>query len=233
MTSEIKLTGIAAQAAGPALASAKVTSARENPAKPAVSVTAQDSAALSQAGFARAQDNRDARFESVVKARTETSLMVSAEQKLTDMKAGIESVVKRYPPYPSNSPERLALLNDVVGLRKQVEALMVPADPDKAGEAGKGEVDNERKQYLRELMGLPEWPLDNISDNELVQMLGQVDQALTAVTGTREAMWADVVDRVSDEEVKLAGEIGQRSGRELAEQAGSISQDKQALADLA
>lgn len=237
MTSEIKFTGVSAVAARPALTSAQVSSGRENSDKSgagAVSVekaAGRDEAGLRQVEFARALDTRDARYEEVLKVRTEDKQFVSAEEKLSAMKAGIESIVKRYPPYPSNSPERQALLNDVVGLRKQIEALTVPAE--NKGSAEEVKADIERKQYLRELMGLQEWPVDNISDEELAALLGQTEQAASAVAGAREAMWADVVDRVSPEDVAAAASLGQDSGEALALERRPISQDKQALADLA
>lgn len=236
MTSEIKITGLAASLAQPAMTSAQVKTGRENVSGPARKsdgqAQASESASVRQPGFARAQASQDARFEDAARLRPNDKLLASAEEGLAAMKSGLEAVVKRYPPYPSNSPERLAVLNDVVGLRKQVEALLVPADPAKATEAGGG-VDNERKQFLRDLMGLQEWPVDNISDDELAKLLGQVEDGLASVSKAREAMWADVVERASEAEVVEAERLGQDSGRELAVERGSISQDPRVLAELA
>ncbi len=49
------------------------------------------------------------------------------QARLGVMHDALEGIVKKlYPPYPINSPERIALLNKVTSLRKQIDALTYP-----------------------------------------------------------------------------------------------------------
>ena len=51
------------------------------------------------------------------------------QTQLGEMRDALEGITKKlYPPYPINSPERIALLNKVTSLRKQIDALTFPPE---------------------------------------------------------------------------------------------------------
>ena len=61
-----------------------------------------------------------------------------AKAGLGAIKTHFEDIVKWYPPYPLDNPQRVALLNKVNGLRQQVEKLEFPPPKDTDGPSSPG-----------------------------------------------------------------------------------------------
>jgi len=144
--------------------------------------------------YAAAQSERDARNQLAQATRDEADRLARLETGLAGMKAGLEAIVKHYPPYLADSPERVKLLNQVSGLRKEIEAL----DVSRGGDAGSGRVTAD-KNPTDALPGLDKLPGDVISDEELTQYLDKVDSSQAKVAEARQKMWADLQAFVGNE----------------------------------
>lgn len=101
------------------------------PAPPASSISAAapgvgDVASLS--GAAR-QAERQSQYQQVGATLRYTNQALGAVQaRLGEMHSALEGIVKLYPPYPVDSPERIALINKFGALRKQIDDLTYPPE---------------------------------------------------------------------------------------------------------
>jgi len=126
-----------------------------------------------------------------------------AAETLDKMGKDLGKIVKIYPPYPTDDPERIDLLNQFGGLRREIEALTFPP-PDhldavgrllgredgKAAEEGKLTPGNDA------IVGIPTLDPKAASDEEVKQAFEQVKALKSAVEDIRSGMWKDVVDYV-------------------------------------
>lgn len=96
-------------------------------ATPNVGDVAQLSGAARQAG-------RQSQYQQAGAILRYTSQALGEVQNLLgETRDALEGITKKlYPPYPINSPERIALLNKVTSLRQQIDALTYPPDPSQA-----------------------------------------------------------------------------------------------------
>lgn len=74
------------------------------------------------------QAERQSQYQQVGAILRYTNQSLGEAQKLLgDTRDALEGIAKKlYPPYPINSPERIALLNKVTSLRQQIDALTYP-----------------------------------------------------------------------------------------------------------
>lgn len=84
------------------------------------------------AAYAQLQEAKDAQQNAAVADRQRLAEADAARQLAREMRANLVAIVKNYPPFPPESEERQRYLELAVGLRKQMEALMVPP-PEKGG----------------------------------------------------------------------------------------------------
>lgn len=141
---------------------------------------------------------------------------------LEEAEAKLLGIVKHYPPYAKDHPDRIDLLNQISGLRKQIEALAIPPQKD-SGEPGLA------------LVGLPGFgELDpyGASDVEVATILGQVENARSGLAGRHVGLWADIVDKTA-EQSEQAAVIGARQGMaHLAQTTKSITLSQDVIASL-
>ncbi len=126
--------------------------------------------------------------------RTEANLQ-ALDRYLSGMKKNLVELVKMYPPYPMDSPQRVALLNQIQGLRQQVDALVFQV-PSRLPfpESAQDPVAAPESTLLKPSdLGLPTLDPGNASDAQIGQALVQVEQAQTTVSQARQGMWHDVV----------------------------------------
>jgi hypothetical protein len=62
--------------------------------------------------------------------RTAERDLVETDELLAKMREKLTRIVKNFPPYPLDNPERFKMLQSFIGLRKEIERLMVPAPRD-------------------------------------------------------------------------------------------------------
>jgi hypothetical protein len=226
---------MAAQAAGPAITSeasrlARGESAPGDAPSHAAAVVGQRGNAYGyhaklQGEHVRAQLAQDQRLDQAVEVRQSDQALAEAEGILGVAEDALGGIVKRYPPYGPNSPERIELLNQVTGLKKQIEALNFPPE---AAEQVK-----ELDPVLKELLGLAEEMPSEIPDEALAALLEKVEAAKSIVTGQRDEMWSDLFSQDTKHLEQDAATQARESKTVLAAINQPLSQSPDVLADLA
>lgn len=88
----------------------------------------QASSAAQVAGaFALLRTRQEALNQAAATVREVGKTVEEAGQLLGKMEEDLTAVVKMYPPYPLDNPERIDLLNSFGGLRRQIDALTFSA----------------------------------------------------------------------------------------------------------
>lgn len=78
----------------------------------------------------RAIEQMHARLNQLVKGVRETNEGLDRASDMTDqMQTELQQIVKNYPPFSADSPERQRILMSYVSIRKEMERLMVPPPP--------------------------------------------------------------------------------------------------------
>jgi hypothetical protein len=160
-----------------------------------------------------------------------------ADQLLTKMEESLGQVVKMYPPYPVDNPERVTLLNSFGGLRRQIDALTFPP-PETLDAVGRllgapedpnaKDATSTERQSIASLVKEPMWDIPTLdplsaSDADVSKALDQVEAMKKTLEDLQSGMWQDVVSYVKqadtpearneaadvrDQLTDLAGEIG-------------------------
>lgn len=155
-------------------------------------------------------------------------------------------IVKMYPPYPIDSPQRVSLLNTIGGLRKQVDDLTFPP-PDAVRSVGRllagqeaetGEVDTtEAKPDVLSVVKERMWDIPALdpktaSDAEVGEALDQVKAVKASLEELKEGMWKDVVSYVKeaqspeseDEAASVRERLADLGGRSIGSNARQLEQ---------
>jgi hypothetical protein len=175
-----------------------------------------------QGEHVRAQLAQDQRLDQAVGMRQAQQALASAEEILAAAEDALGGIVKRYPPYAPNSPERVQLLNQVSGLKKQIEALNFP--PEAAEKAEKLD------PVLKELLGLVEELPAAIPDEALAALLEKVETAKATVAEQRDVMWSDLF---GPDREQAAMAQAKQSQADLANMELPLSQSPDVLTNLA
>jgi|GEM_PF-1658477 len=141
----------------------------------------------------------------------EISDRVEQNNQLQDkMESELGEILKIYPPYPIDSPERISLLNNIDSLRKQVDALTYPP-PEEVDAALSliGSKQDAAKQGGDVSVGLsfivaakghnsdfPALKPESASDEEVGKALEQVKATQSSLREFKMGMWQDVVSFV-------------------------------------
>jgi len=186
-----------------------------------------------RAKYALAQSKLDTRNQLALLTRDQSDRLVKLEAGLAAMKDGLQAIVKHYPPYPPDNPERIELLNQVSGLKKEIEAL----DISRGGDIDTVVVAADKKAAdavpaFGDLSVLDKLPGDVITDEDLAQLLRQVESSQAKVAEARQKMWADLQDLVGNESDAQAFARSGESGSALAQGKLPITQAKGILATL-
>lgn len=87
----------------------------------------------------RAIEQMHSRINQLVKGVRETNEgLNSASESLDQMQTTLQKIVKNYPPFTADSPERQKFLMSFVSIRKEMEKLMIPPPPTPIYEKVKG-----------------------------------------------------------------------------------------------
>lgn len=105
---------------------------------------------------------------------------------LEEMKTTLEKIIKNYPPFPSESKERMELLMSYSGLRKEITNLMVPSPPPPVYEKIQHVWDNLFSVQSRSIQA-PHLPID-APDSHVKIVVGQLDNLKKQVGLVQEAM---------------------------------------------
>ncbi len=225
MATEIGITGLAATLASP-INSQGSPPVRGGPDRvwsgATVDKPSADEAQI-RGEFARIQGERDARAEQAIGLREGARNLDALQAKLEETRDRLTAIVKHYPPYGKDNPVRIELLNQVSGLRKQIEALITPAEK------------------LADKVALPAQaapfdfaPLDpsQASDEEVAATLSQVEAAQAGLAQLRSGMWADIVAADSGQSEQDAAMRTQASQAYLAQIGRSLTTSQDVLTAL-
>lgn len=232
MASEISSVGSVVQAAIPAVSNvaSRITQGEFAPGKEQrveSAVGSRDSAYYSGIGgdHASAQTALDQRLDQAIVAHQTQKALAGAEAILDAAEESLIGIVKRYPPYAPDSPQRIELLNQVTGLRKQIEALEFP--PAASEEA------NQLDPLLQKLLGLGNEVATAIPDEALAALLDKVESAKTLIAEQRAGVWADLFAPETLQSEREAAVQSSASQAALAGVTQPISQAPELLAALA
>jgi len=131
--------------------------------------------------------------EAAVQVRKADGAMAKADALLDQIQENLTRIVKQYPPYGQDSPERLRYLNAVSGLRKQLDALAFPP------ERKTDEVVPVQIYPVKAELSVPELDPETASDESVKSALDTVSQARESLSAHREQMWRDVAGFVGKE----------------------------------
>lgn len=197
----------------------------------------QASSAAQVAGaFALLRTRQEALNQAAVTVREVGKTAEEAGQLLSKMEEDLTAVVKMYPPYPLDNPERIDLLNSFGGLRRQIDALTFPPpealaavdqvleDPQEETVASSDKPESLAATLDREPMwDIPFLDVLAASDDEVSKALEHVKSMQGFVEDLQSSMWEDVVSFVNQAatpeaeskgaEVRdLLAELGETSG---------------------
>lgn len=184
--------------------------------------------------FSRLRVSQDALNQAASVVREVGHVAGQADRLLGRMQEDLSTVVKMFPPYPLDNPERISFLNSFAGLRKQVEALTFPP-PEQVDVVARLSGEFETAEVKD---GLPVaeavaavtkslWDiatLDPLSANdaEVGKALDQVQSAQSALEQLRRGMWHDVagfVQQADSSEVRTQGAGAREQLAELGNRA--------------
>jgi len=164
--------------------------------------------------FAQLRSGQDSLNKAASVIRDVGDTVEKVGQLLDQIENNLGKIVKMYPPYPIDSPERVSLLNDLGGLRKQIDALTFPP-PESAEEIGqllgthKGvetkvveasvspDLVKAAKDHLNDI---PILDPSNASDTEVRNVLDQIDAFKSSLDDIKSKLWEDVVRFVKQAE---------------------------------
>jgi len=143
---------------------------------------------------------KDSLAETALNIRGAQQGLDRAGELLNELDATLTGIVKQYPPFAQDNPQRVAYLNTITGLRKQLEALAFPPESPRAeiklpANSGLDWALSALPQPARPEPGdlaIPELTPD-ATDAELVRMLGVVEVARDRVEALKTGMREDVV----------------------------------------
>lgn len=173
--------------------------------------------------YARLLSRQDSLGKAATVVREVGATVEKADQLLSKMEEKLGAVVKMYPPYPVDNPERVSLLNSFGGLRRQIDALTFPS-PEKLDALGQllgtqEDASNDAEKYAQvsgvSLIKKPMWDvptLDPIAsgDAEVSKALDQVKSTRSILEDLQSGMWRDVKSFV--QQADLSNVQSQASG---------------------
>lgn len=221
MVSDISASAPAAWPAGLAIAkSPGEAPADRRPATETQAARTANATSVLHAEHARAQAAVERRLEQAADLGRVAQRLRSVQEKLNVMHERLEGIVKRYPPYPQDNPERIERLNQVTGLRKQIEELLLPLEREGLVHAG------EKEAVAR----FPMRPLDPLSahDGEVAAALEEVGWMRGRVEGLQQRLWSDLFEVNSPVDEPVATSMARAAQAQLADtgQPIGVNRDK-------
>lgn len=172
------------------------------------------------ASIAQIRASAEQRAETAVQLRQFQTNVRAADELLAEIKEQLTHIVKQYPPFALDDPQRLAYLNAIAGLRKQLDALAFPPEREANKEAstvGSGQA----APLLSDIpvkgdLSIPELAPRSAGDEEVASALGAVKNAQARVQELQGSMWQDVVNFVG------TPNLGQSADDQVQAQVGEV-----------
>jgi hypothetical protein len=205
--------------------------------------------------YAQIRNRQDELNQAASVVREVGNTVKEADQLLSKMEDNLVKVVKMYPPYPVDNPERISLLNSFGGLRRQIDALTFPppnsldavgrllgSSEDANAKDSKDTKDakdalNAETQSIASLIKEPMWDIPTLdaqkaSDAEVGKALDQVKAMKSVLADIQSGMWNDVVSFVQQADTSAAKSEGVEARNllsDLAAERGGISRSANQL----
>jgi hypothetical protein len=196
--------------------------------------------------FAQLRVRQDGLHRSAAMIRETDHVAGKADELLDKIDNKLGEIVKMYPPYPIDSPQRISLLNDIGGLRKQIDALTFPPsdavdalqkllNPQKISSKEEGGFSFGSKaveEVKTQLWDIPLLDPTAATDEEVASVLNQVRELKSSIEDLQAGMWKDVVSFVKkadspESENKATGvreQIADLGGRAIGSYARELVQ---------
>lgn len=148
----------------------------------------QQGQTVSISAAASIQVNRDKSLEAGKLVREADQVLAKREETLREMDADLQAIVKQFPPFRTDDPNRSRYLESFSGLRQQMESLQVPR-PSKDTELPK------EIQFPTdyEALGIPSLDPTSASDEEVAAAAEKVQAEIARVVGQRESLADGVI----------------------------------------
>jgi hypothetical protein len=148
--------------------------------------------------FAQFRASGEQRAEAAVQLRQFQTSLQRADEVLTAIRKQLGRIVKQYPPFNLDDPQRIAYLNAIPGLRKQLDALTFPPerqqqDQPSSAVDGHGKVPAIPANPLQGDLAIPDLDPRLASDAEVRTALDAATKVLAQVREVQDRMWQDVV----------------------------------------
>lgn len=167
--------------------------------------------------YTRLLDAQDTRLSLLQETRDRDNELSATAREVERVAGKVAAVVKMYPPYPSGSRERMDLINQITGLRKQIEALEVPAKPETQARSALEELGKTIADANEAVAGEVDDPGEGAySDEVLSVLLVKMASAGAEIAHMRTGMWDDVVERIQPNEVSAADRTAEATSQELS-----------------
>ncbi len=173
--------------------------------------------------MAQARDQGEQRAQVASQLRQFQSNLQQADDLLSQIKERLVHIVKQYPPFAGDDPQRVAYLNAITGLRKQLDALEFPPEQASNGAevAGQGsgvQLPTLPANPLKQDTPIPGLDAATASDEEVQSALQVIRQMQDKVHDAQGKLWQDVVDFVGgpnqgqDAEIHAQAQAGEIRG---------------------
>lgn len=160
--------------------------------------------------YAQLRVRQDALNQAASVVREVSDTVEESDKLLGKVEKNLGEIVKMYPPYPIDSPQRVSLLNDISGLRKQIEALTFPpsdtvdavgrllgTQTDTTGSTKDADTKLDALAAIKDQMwDIPALDPKAASDAEVSKALDQVKATKASLEDLKNGMWDDVVNFV-------------------------------------
>ncbi|MDP2787495.1 MAG: hypothetical protein Q8O79_05415 [Pseudomonadota bacterium] len=160
--------------------------------------------------YAKLLAGQDSLGKAAAVVREVGATVEKADKLLSKMEEDLGTVVKIYPPYPIDNPERISLLNNFGGLRRQIDALTFPP-PETLEELGRllntpedanaKNAGNAEQVSAVSLIKEPMWDIPSLdplaaSDAAVSEAFDQVKSMRSVLEDLQVGMWKDVISFV-------------------------------------
>jgi hypothetical protein len=177
--------------------------------------------------YAEALGVKEQQNAQAAQIRRRAEAMSIVGNSLGKMRQALEGIVKQYPPYPPGSAQRERYLKSIAGIRKQIEALMVPPQRDHSAAIGIS------PGSQADPLGIASLGTQS-SDTAVAQALRQVGRAADALVQQQKDLAGQVQTSSKDQQsaMALSLDLGKglaRLNQGLTSQTGNVAGSRQAL----
>jgi hypothetical protein len=152
-----------------------------------------DAVKLNISPSSRLQSDRDAAIALGNRARDTDATFERALDLVKDMKAQVTAITKQFPPFATDSDERIRYLNSFSSLRKQVEALSFPSEPEAVGAWNQVQFPPKDMNF-----GIPSLDPITASDQEVFQAEADLERIHADLTRQRVSLYDSVMAAMGD-----------------------------------